>query len=1372
MHDFPKKMARVRRVTSTASENSHIPTPQINGHINGEASEEEVSTGESSSEAPSSPPTIQKIRFVVRLRETSVVTPANIPLPKKYSSFGDFLDRDELEPRSGQDILSPDQVRKEAVARRRLREARKPGHPLDPKFLRILPDPQTEPRKQFAHQDHLLAHISHFAKLLKAEHKDHVRRAGLIAHEAKKFVEDKIRRNTVKTPEEIEAEKALVERTKFRGVVKDLEKQWMAVDVEVMQMRQQQWEEERAARARKNLDNRLDEMAERHKRRSSDDHDSDSESNSESSETDTSDDEQNMSEDEATESEDEGEDEDANLSPGELKRKYAKEFSPVVSVKAGDGDGVGDEGDNAHQVNGSSPAPASILEDAEDSDTSVTMDSEDDVDSDSEKDGEDKGEEDSEDEEDDESDSAGQGLSSLFSKRELAEILPKEDEASEIIVNSDEEDLVDAKMEQVNASEEPEEPAEPPRAKMELDAETIAPTEASFSGRQPSQDPSTLASPQTSATKATEVESASSLDPRAESQIPATPAESKSHLKTPVPHLLRGTLREYQHEGLDWLADLYATGRNGILADEMGLGKTIQSIALLAHLAVEHEVWGPHLIIVPTSVMLNWEMEFKKFCPGFKVLTYYGTQEERKQKRRGWMAEDSFNVCITSYQLVLQDQNSFKRRAWHYMILDEAHNIKNFHSKRWQTMMTFNTRARLLLTGTPLQNNLTELWSLLYFVQYGQGGGDGESQFAGLEDWSEWFGKPANAILEGQQKLSAKDKESVAKLHQVLRPYLLRRLKANVEKEMPLKYEHIELCRLSKRQRHLYDGFMSRSQTKEMLSSGNYMSIINALMQLRKVCNHPDLFETRPVTTSFVMGRSAAAEFEIQDFFIRRKLYQDNTRDKIDLDFLQLVPISREDLSANEAMESSRIQAYNHLKRLRDTQWHRADGLASYDGSRSQSLLESLQNIGTVSRLQELDQALYFESFRHRQRPIYGRTLLQTLFIGTKYHKLSHMKKIRELPRFWESEEPIASLDLIQSIQSRSESMELYIRKFACITPIATAIHSAEVAVSDIGVDAIRQELASHSPDPFHEARIRLSIGFPDKRLLQYDCGKLQSLDRLLRRLQSGGHRVLIFTQMTKVLDILEQFLNIHGHRYLRLDGNTKVEERQLLTERFNSDPRILTFILSSRSGGLGINLTGADTVIFYDLDWNPAMDKQCTDRAHRIGQTRDVHIYRFVSEHTIEANILRKANQKQMLDDVVIQEGDFTTDYLNRVNYRDMLGDGEDSDMAGAAMDRVLGNDQINVAAFEGAEDKEDIEAAKAAAREEQHADDGDFEEKAASTANEAGEQGVSGSVEDYLVRLKMWMLKDVPIGPPRDKAKKARRKGEDVHRIRKPRL
>lgn len=147
----------------------------------------------------------------------------------------------------------------------------------------------------------------------------------------------------------------------------------------------------------------------------------------------------------------------------------------------------------------------------------------------------------------------------------------------------------------------------------------------------------------------------------------------------------------------------------------------------------------------------------------------------------------------------------------------------------------------------------------------------------------------------------------------------------------------------------------------------------------------------------------------------------------------------------------------------------------------------------------------------------------------------------------------------------------------------------------------------------FHPVERSMLSQFPDVRLIQYDCGKLQSLDILLRKLKSGSHRVLIFTQMTRMLDVLEAFLNYHGYIYLRLDGATKVDQRQVLMERFNNDKRIFCFILSTRSGGIGVNLTGADTVVFYDSDWNPTMDAQAQDRCHRIGQTRDVHIYRYV---------------------------------------------------------------------------------------------------------------------------------------------------------------
>ncbi|KAL1843466.1 hypothetical protein VTJ49DRAFT_1576 [Mycothermus thermophilus] len=925
-------------------------------------------------------------------------------------------------------------------------------------------------------------------------------------------------------------------------------------------------------------------------------------------------------------------------------------------------------------------------------------------------------------------------------------------------------------------------------------------------------------------TKPTEAETPASAtllnapktDSRSTSPQPVVP-------RTEIPFLLRGKLREYQHHGLDWLASLYANNTNGILADEMGLGKTIQTIALLAHLACYHEVWGPHLVIVPTSVMLNWEMEFKKWCPGFKILTYYGNQEERKRKRQGWTNDDVWNVCITSYQMVLQDQQVFRRRRWHYMILDEAHNIKNFKSQRWQTLLGFNTHSRLLLTGTPLQNNLTELWSLLYFLAPPE---NGEGGFVDLQEFHNWFSRPESQILEsGREQLDDEARAIIAKLHKVLRPYLLRRLKADVEKQMPAKYEHVEFCRLSKRQRELYDGFLSRADTRQTLASGNYMSIINCLMQLRKVCNHPDLFVDRPIMSSFRMQRSVAAEYELDARLVQKRLLEPTPMKTVNLSFLNMVPTLYENMSAAHAERIAQLSTHRILLDLRDAQRTRAHNAShELDPASVKSNLVYLESAARWDRFEELQHCVYVNALRRQQRPIYGRRLIEMLTLDTHRRPHKPRPKVPQKIMSWFEEDSFLLRNAIPTLQQRADSMETIITKFACVTPAVVTGDMTRLLLGDRGVAAFREEDLRLSapvrhapympperpPDPWHEARMRLSIQFPDKRLLQYDCGKLQVLDKLLRRLQAGGHRALIFTQMTKVLDILEQFLNIHGHKYLRLDGATKVEQRQMLTDRFNHDPRILCFILSTRSGGLGINLTGADTVIFYDQDWNPAMDKQCQDRCHRIGQTRDVHIYRLVSEHTIEANILRKAGQKQMLDDVVIQEGEFTTDYFHKLAVRDVIGTNgevranEDDVAANAAMDRVLGGGPDGKAnprnvgrALEQAEDQEDVAAARVAEKETQQ-DDADFlepqggatsgassarvggtpregtTEPGAAGADEGKPDGVveynafgerMGTIDDYMLRFMAKALEGTALELPKDK-KKSKKKGKDIRK------
>ena len=786
--------------------------------------------------------------------------------------------------------------------------------------------------------------------------------------------------------------------------------------------------------------------------------------------------------------------------------------------------------------------------------------------------------------------------------------------------------------------------------------------------------------------------------------------------KVRPPFLLRGTLRPYQQMGMEWLISLYSNQMNGILADEMGLGKTIQTISLLAHLACDRGVWGPHLIVAPTSVMLNWEMEFKKFLPGFKILSYYGTQKQRKAKRVGWNTPNSFNVCITSYQLVLADQHIFRRKPWVYLVLDEAHHIKNFRSQRWQTLLGFNSERRLLLTGTPLQNNLMDLWSLMYFLmpQGLEKVAAATGAFTNMKDFQEWFSNPLGKAAESTQAMDEETQATVAKLHMVLRPYVLRRLKSDVEREMPKKYEHVVPCRLSKRQRFLYNDFMSRAKTRESLASGNYMSIINCLMQLRKVCNHPDLFEPRPIVTPFVT-RAVAADYEIEALLVRRRLLQQDPWAHVNLDFLHLRFAEREPLltplaTRRYATLDASEQLLHHVP---------PPGPPPSMDTRSLSAFhKALEHHRALARYEQAHHAAYVNHMRCQAQPVYGRNLLRMLQTATAplvvptENGASHSLCFSQCDALRH-----ASLSHCE----RADQMRPVLTRFSFATPPAIAPALPPVLWEHAEVSpSLRAR-----PDPLHQAAVSLNIAFPDASLLQYDCGKLQKLDELMRRLVDGGHRVLIFTQMTKVLDILEKFFNYHGYRYLRLDGATKVEQRQALTERFNRDSRISAFILSTRSGGLGINLVGADTVIFYDLDWNAAIEAQCMDRAHRIGQTRDVHIYRFVSEHTIEENMLRKANQKRRLDSMVIQQGEFTTEHLMRNDWRDMLDEGGKT-LGGIKVGEDLAGDEKDVEkAFRAAEDVEDA-AAVHVADEEMQMDHADFEGdvQAASSSHDADKE------------------------------------------------
>ncbi|XP_032738243.1 probable global transcription activator SNF2L1 isoform X4 [Lontra canadensis] len=486
-----------------------------------------------------------------------------------------------------------------------------------------------------------------------------------------------------------------------------------------------------------------------------------------------------------------------------------------------------------------------------------------------------------------------------------------------------------------------------------------------------------------------------------------------------------GPLRDYQIRGLNWLISLYENGVNGILADEMGLGKTLQTIALLGYLKHYRNIPGPHMVLVPKSTLYNWMNEFKRWVPSLRVICFVGDKDVRAAFIRDEMMPGEWDVCVTSYEMVIKEKSVFKKFHWRYLVIDEAHRIKNEKSKLSEIVREFKSTNRLLLTGTPLQNNLHELWALLNFLL--------PDVFNSADDFDSWF-DTKNCL--GDQKL-------VERLHTVLKPFLLRRIKTDVEKSLPPKKEIKIYLGLSKMQREWYTKILMKDI--DVLNSAGKMDkmrLLNILMQLRKCCNHPYLF----------------------------------------------------------------------------------------DGAEP----------------------------------------------GPPYTTDEH--------------------------------------------------------------------IVSNS-------------------------GKMVVLDKLLAKLKEQGSRVLIFSQMTRLLDILEDYCMWRGYEYCRLDGQTPHEEREdkfleveLLGQReaieaFNvPNSSKFIFMLSTRAGGLGINLASADVVILYDSDWNPQVDLQAMDRAHRIGQKKPVRVFRLITDNTVEERIVERAEIKLRLDSIVIQQGRLIDQQSNKLAKEEML--------------------------------------------------------------------------------------------------------------------
>ncbi|KAH7328441.1 SNF2 family N-terminal domain-containing protein [Stachybotrys elegans] len=530
--------------------------------------------------------------------------------------------------------------------------------------------------------------------------------------------------------------------------------------------------------------------------------------------------------------------------------------------------------------------------------------------------------------------------------------------------------------------------------------------------------------------------------------------------------LVGGTLKEYQIKGLQWMLSLYNNNLNGILADEMGLGKTIQTISLITYLIERKQQSGPYLVIVPLSTLTNWNLEFEKWAPSVSRVVYKGPPNARKQQQEKIRRGD-FQVLLTTYEYIIKDRPILSKIKWFHMIIDEGHRMKNTNSKLTVTIQQYySTRFRLILTGTPLQNNLAELWAMLNFVL--------PNIFKSAKTFDDWFNTPF-ANTGGQDKMELTEEEQILvirRLHKVLRPFLLRRLKKDVEKDLPDKTEKVIKCKFSALQSRLYKQMVTHN--KLVVSDGKggktgARGLSNMIMQLRKLCNHPFVFD-----------------------------------------------------------------------------------------------------------------------------------------------------------------------------------------------PVETVMNPRSIS----------------------------------NDLLWRTAGKFELLDRILPKYQATGHRVLMFFQMTAIMDIMEDYLRYRKVEYLRLDGTTKSDERSDLLREFNQpNSKYFMFLLSTRAGGLGLNLQTADTVIIYDSDWNPHQDLQAQDRAHRIGQKNEVRILRLISSNSVEEKILERARYKLDMDGKVIQAGRFDNkssetdrDAMLRtlLETADMAESGEQDEMEDDELNMILARSEDEIAVFQ----------------------------------------------------------------------------------------
>ncbi|KAL6796766.1 SNF2 family DNA-dependent ATPase [Trichoderma sp. SZMC 28012] len=664
--------------------------------------------------------------------------------------------------------------------------------------------------------------------------------------------------------------------------------------------------------------------------------------------------------------------------------------------------------------------------------------------------------------------------------------------------------------------------------------------------------------------------------------------------------MVGGTMREYQLEGLTWMYEICSQGMSGILADEMGLGKTIQTISLIALLREQEQYLGPHLIVAPLSTLSNWIDEFHKWVPSIPIEMYHGNKAQREEifhkkimsHLKSGRPTNKFPVVCTSYEMVINDHHNLSRIKWEFIIIDEGHRMKNADAKLFQQLRQFSSATRLLITGTPLQNNLKELWSLLHFLL--------PNIFTDWEAFESWFDfselgdeKGTQQFIEDQMK-----QDLVKKIHLILQPLLLRRIKQDVAAYLPKKREYVLFAPMTKEQTDLYNVISNKNMDTRSYLEDKAVEIIRSKTASRASTRSSS--RTRATTKAEKDDKAASLP-------VRQKARGKKVEERL----ASPAPNAFSLMMGKRGPGRPPKNAKPDLPLTPTNQKSKRKSPPTSVVSETKSAKSSRQSTPLSVR-------------SRRQARSYKEADSDEEKMSDDEFEAKLANEMAEEDDDDKDSEPMSAEEL-----ERAQTLDMA---------------KKQISRKKLGNPLAQLRLVCNTPHNFYNPWA-VATDIPVDESIVTASGKMLLLDRLLKHLFIDDHKVLIFSQFTTQLDILEDYCReLRGWKVCRIDGSIAQADRRESIKLFNEDPEYKIFLLSTRAGGQGINLASADTVILFDSDFNPQQDLQAQDRAHRIGQTRPVLVYRLATKGTVEESLLLSADAKRRLEKLVIRKGGFKT--------------------------------------------------------------------------------------------------------------------------------